>query len=143
MSDPLRAVHPPLRRGLTGLVAAGAVLAATATVLALMKDNIRDGIVYTVVAAGLSIVAIGVARSIRWVTAITLIACAGQIAATIGTTLELLYGVAPFKAAQLHRLGLNPTVGVGINLLYSTMAFGLFCWFTHRWLRERPRRRLP
>jgi hypothetical protein len=61
-----------------------------------------------VVAAGLSLVAIGVARSVRWVVAVTLVVCAGQIGAAIGIVLELVYGVAPFKAAQLRRLGFDP-----------------------------------
>ncbi|HEY1487490.1 MAG TPA: hypothetical protein VGF84_15395 [Micromonosporaceae bacterium] len=140
MSEQLRAVHPPLRRCLTGLVAAGAGLAVTAMILAFIHDNVRDGVVYTVVAAGLSLVVIGVARSVRWVLAVTLVVCAGQIAAIIGILLELVYGVAPSKATQLRRLGFNPTVGVSINLAYSTVALGLFCWFARCWLRQRNQR---
>ncbi len=66
----------------------------------------------------------------------TLLVCAGQIGAVVGTVLELVDGVAPFKAAQLRRLGFDPNVGVGINLVYSTVALGLFCWFAWRWLRR-------
>jgi hypothetical protein len=142
MPEQLRAVHPPLRRCLIGLVAAGAGLAVTAMVPAFIDGNVRDGIVYTVVAAGLSLVALGVARSVRWVVALTLIVCAGQILAVIGLVLELVYGVAPSKAAQLRRLGFNPTVGVSINLAYSAVAFVLFCWYASRWQRRR-HHRLP
>lgn len=137
MPEPMRTLHRPLRRCLTGLVAVGAGLAATAMIPAFTDDNVRDGIVYTVVAAGLSLVAIGVALSVRWVVDVMLVVCAGQIAAIIGIVLELVYGVAPSKAAQLRRLGFNPTVGVSINLAYSAVAFGLFCWFAGRWLRQR------
>lgn len=143
MSDRTQTVHRPLRLSLAGLAVAGAALAVTAAILTFTTDGeVRDGIVYTVVAGGLSLVAIAVARSVRWVVAVTLVVCAGQIGAVIGLVLELVYGVAPFKAAQLRRLGFAPTVGVGINLLYSTVAFGLFCWFARRWLRGR-HRRLP
>lgn len=142
MPDQMQVVHRPLRRWLTGLAVAGAGLAVAAAILAFVDDNLRDGIVYTVVAAGLSLLAIGIARSVRWVIAATLVVCAGQVAAAIGIVLELVYGVAPFKAAQLRRLGFDPTVGVGINLAYSSVAIGLFCWFTWRWLRRR-NQRLP
>jgi hypothetical protein len=140
MPDEMRTVHSPLRWSLTGLAGAGTGLAVTAAILAYAEGNVRDGIVYTVVTAALSLIAVGVARSLRWVVAATLVVCAGQIAAIIGLLLELVYGVAPSKAAQLRRLGVNPTVGVGINLAYSTVAFGLFCWFTWRWLRRRHQR---
>jgi hypothetical protein len=142
MPDQMRRVHRPLRRSLTVLVVAGAGIALTAAILAFSEDNVRDGIVYTVVAAGSSLVAVGVARSVRWVVVMTLIVCAGQIAAIIGLVLELVYGIAPSKATQLRALGFNPTLGVGINLAYSTVAFGLFCWFAGRWLRRR-HQRLP
>ena len=140
MSDQNQVVHPPLRRWLTGLAVAGAGFAVTAAILAVTDGEVRDGAVYTVVAAGLSLIAVGLARSVRWVVAVTLVVCAGQIAAIIGIVLELVYGIAPFKAAQLRRLGFDPTVGVGINLAYSTVAFGLFCWYSWRWLRRRDQR---
>ena len=141
-SDRLRAVDRPLRWSLTGLVIAGAGFAVTAAVLAFAGGGVRDAIVYTVVATALSLVAIGIGRAVRWVVAMTLVVCAGQIAAVIGTVLELVYGVAPSKAAQLRRLGFDPDFGVSINLGYSTVAFGLFCWFAWRW-RHAPRGRLP
>jgi hypothetical protein len=140
MPHQLRAVHRPLRLCLTGLVAVGAGLAVTAMIVAFLQGNVRDGIVYAVVEIGLSLIAVGVARSVRWILAVVLVACAGQIAAVAGIGLELIYGVAPSKAAQLRRLGFNPTVGVGINLAYSALAFGLFCWFARRWLRQRHQR---
>lgn len=143
VSDQMQVVHRPLRRCLTGLAIAGAGLAAAAATLTFIDCNVRDGTVYLVAAAGLTLVGVGLARSVRWIVALTLIACAGQLAAVIGTVLELIYGVAPFKATQLRTLGFDPNVGVGINLVYSTVAFGLFCWFGRRWWRRRrcrPRR---
>jgi magnesium-transporting ATPase (P-type) len=77
MPDEMRTVHRPLRWSLTGLADAGAGLAVTAAILAFADGNVRDGIVYTVVAAGLSLIAVGVARSLRWVVAVTLVVCAG------------------------------------------------------------------
>ena len=139
MLDPTQLVHPPLRRWLTGLVFAGAGIAVMATILASLHGEVRDALVYIAVAVGSCLVAVGVARSVRWVVALTLLGCAGQIGAVVGTVLELVDGVAPFKAAQLRRLGFAPDIGVGINLVYSTVAFGLFCWFASRWLRRRRR----
>lgn len=139
-ADAYPVVSRPLRWCLTGLVGAGVGLAVTAAILSFAHHDVGDGIVYLAVSVGLSLVTAGTARSVRWITALILVVCAGQIAAVIGTVLELVYGVAPVKAAQLRRLGLTPKLGVAVNLLYSTVAFGLFCWYVWRWRRgRRPR----
>jgi hypothetical protein len=56
---------------------------------------------------------------------------------------ELIWGIAPVKAHQLRQLGVDPTVGVIISLIYSSLGFALFSWFAIRWLnrvhRGRPR----
>lgn len=128
-------LHPPLRWSIAGLILVGALLAAASSAVAFARVGPRDGIIYTVVAAALTLVAIAFARQVRWIVALVLIVYAGQVLAVVGTVLELVYGVAPSKAAQLRDLGFNPTVGVGINLAYSAVAFGLFCWFLVRWRR--------
>ena len=89
MPDESPTVHRPLRWSLTGLAGAGTSLALTAAILAFAEANVRDGIVYTAVAGGLSLIAVGIARSLRWVVALTLAACAGQTAAITGIVLEL------------------------------------------------------
>jgi hypothetical protein len=109
MPDEMRTVHSPLRWSLTGLAGAGTGLAVTAAILAYADGYVRDGIVYTVVAAALSLIAVGVARSLRWVVAVTLVGCAGQIAAIIGLLLELVSGVAPSKAATKSSASAKPS----------------------------------
>jgi hypothetical protein len=37
----------------------------------------------------------------------------------------------------VRRLGFDPTAGVVVNLVYSSLAVSLFCWVAVRWRRER------
>jgi hypothetical protein len=134
------AFHRPLRLAVAGLIGTGVLLAVTAAVLAFTRVGPRDGAIYTVVAAMLAAMAAGIARGVRWLAWLSLVVCAGQLAAVIGTVLELAYGVAPVKAGQLRALGFNPRVGVAINLGFSAIGFGLFCWFAVRWWQRRVRR---
>jgi hypothetical protein len=71
------------------------------------------------------------------VVALSLIVLGGQVAAMIGSAWELATGISSFKASQLTALGFDPTWAVTINLIYSSVAFGLFCWFALRWLKLR------
>jgi hypothetical protein len=131
------AFHRPLRRAVAGLVGVGAVLAGTTAILSFARVGARDGVVYTLIAVLLAAAAAGIARGVRWLAWLALIVCAGQVGAVVGTVLELVYGVAPVKATQLRALGVAPRAGVAVNLSYSAVGFGLFCWFAVRWWRRR------
>jgi hypothetical protein len=54
---------------------------------------------------------------------------------------ELVFGVAVVKQRQLHSLGFDPTAAVALNLVYSAIGFGLFCWLAARWWMRRRRAR--
>jgi hypothetical protein len=74
-------------------------------------------------------------RDVRWAVFVTLIALAGQSIAVAGIAIELITGVAAVKANQLRQLGFDPTTGVVINLVYSSIGLGLFCWYAERRLK--------
>jgi len=137
------AFHRPLRRATVAWILCGCMLAAVSAVLAFAKVSARDGVAYTVVAVVLAAAAVAVGRGVRWVTALILVVFAGQIFAVVGIVVELVYGIAPTKAAQLHQLGFDPTVGVATNLVLSAAAFSVFVWFRLRYLRLRRARTAP
>jgi hypothetical protein len=131
------AFHRPLRIATVALVLAGAGLAAVTAGLAFARLGPGQGIAFLGVALGGVGLAIAVLRGVRWVLAIVAVGLGGQLAAVIGTAWELNGGVASGKARTLRQLGLSPTVGVLLNLVYSTVAVLLFCWLAQRWLRVR------
>src|SRR5258705_2831392 len=126
------AFHRSLRWTVVAWILCGCTLAAVSAVLAFAKVSARDGVVYAVVAVVLAAAAVAVGRGVRWVAALTLLVFAGQIFAVVGLVVELAYGVASGKAAQLRQLGFTPTVGVATNLVLSATAFAVFVWFLLR-----------
>ncbi len=135
-----RAFHRPLAISAAALILVGVGLAVTAFVLAVAHRDTGQALAYVPVAIGLTAIAVLVLRGTRWVTAVVIVAFAGQLAAITGTAWELGHGVEGRKAAQLRRLGFDPTAGFVINLVYSSVGFALFCWFATRWLAARRRR---
>ena len=134
------AFHRPLAISVAGLMLAGVGLAATALVLAVAHRETAQALAYIAVAIGLTGVAVMVLRGTRWVIRVVIVALAGQLAAIAGTTWELSHGIDARKASELRRLGFDPTAGVVINLIYSSIGFALFCWFATRWFAARRRR---
>jgi hypothetical protein len=49
-----------------------------------------------------------------------------QLFGALGSAWELVHGVDGSKAKELHDLGVDPTLGVVLNLLYSLVAFVVF-----------------
>jgi hypothetical protein len=135
-----RAFHRPLAISVAGLMLVGVGLAVTALVLAIAHRETGQALAYIAVAIGLTGVAVMVLRGTRWVIQVVIVALGGQLAAIVGTAWELSQGVDGRKAGQLRRLGFDPTAGVVINLIYSSIGFALFCWFATRWLAARRRR---
>jgi uncharacterized membrane protein YecN with MAPEG domain len=119
---------------------AGAGLAVTALVLAVAHRATGQALAYIPVAIGLTGVAVMVLRGTRWVIRVIIIVLAGQLVAIAGTAWELSHGIDDRKAGQLRQLGFDPTAGVVINLIYSSIGFTLFCWFATRWLAAQRRR---
>jgi hypothetical protein len=134
-----RAFHRPLAISVAGLMLAGVGLAVTALVLAVTHRQTAQALAYIPVAIGLTGVAVMVLRGTRWVIRIIIVVLAGQLAAIAGTTWELSHRIDARKAGQLRQLGFDPTAGVVLNLIYSSIGFALFCWFAARWLAARRR----
>lgn len=135
----MTAFHRPLAISVAGLMLAGVGLAVTAFVLAVVHHETGQALAYVPVAIVLTAVAVLVLRGFRWVIRVVLVVLAGQLVAIAGIILELSYGIDARKAGQLRRLGFDPTAGVIINLIYSSVGFALFCWFAARWRAARRR----
>jgi hypothetical protein len=120
---------PPLKLALTLLIAVGSGLAATAAVLSAAHNRVAQVPAFATVTLALAVLSMLVWREVRWAVLITLIALAGQSIAVAGIVVELTAGIAPAKASQLRELGFDPTVGVIINLIYSSTGLVLFGWY--------------
>lgn len=129
--------HRPLKISVVLLMAAGVALALTGATAALSHRQSSDAAVFAAVAVALTAVAVLIARGVRWAIAACSVVLAGQVVAVAGTVWELNYGIAESKVQQLQGLGFDPTTSVVINLVYSGIGFGLFCWLAGRWWSQR------
>jgi hypothetical protein len=129
--------HRRLRWCAAGLILAGTGLASCSAVLAVGRLGTAQALVFAAVAAGLTVLAVAVLRAARWALWLVAVTLAGQITAVVGTIWELAVGVDDGKAGQLRRLGFDPTLGVLVNLAYSTVAVLLSGWLAVRWWRVR------
>ena len=116
-----------LRIALTALWVAGATLAAVTAVVALRRD--ADGVGgYVGAAVALALGALFTARGHRLITMIGLVGCAGQPLAVAATAWELTHRISDIQVEKLRALGVNPRVGVAINLVFSLCASVLAVW---------------
>jgi uncharacterized membrane protein YecN with MAPEG domain len=134
-----RVFHRPLAISVAGLIFAGVGLAVTALILAVAHRDTGQALAYIPVAVGLTAVAVMMLRGTRWAIQVVIVGLAGQLAAIAGIMWELSHGIDARKASQLRQLGFDPTAGVVINLIYSSIGFALFGWFATRWLVARRR----
>lgn len=123
------------------LLLGGVAMAATALLAALSRHLPGQAWAFLAVGVVLGATAVAVARGVRWVIVVCFVGLAGQSAAIAGTTAELVLGVATIKQEQLRGLGFDPTIAVALNLVYSAIGFGLFCWLGARWWIRRRRDR--
>ena len=124
-----------LRIALTSLWVAGGTLAAATAVMALRRD--AGGVAgYAAAAVALTLGALFTARGQRLITTIGLVACAGQPLAVAATAWELTHGVSHAQVEKLHALGIDPRVGVSINLVFSVCASLVAAWAL--WTRRQP-----
>jgi hypothetical protein len=125
-------VDRPLRIALTALWVSGATLAAVTAVTAVRRDAGGVG-GYAGAAVALALAALFTARGHRLITIIGLVACAGQPLAVAATAWELTHRVSHTQVEKLQALGVNPRVGVAINLIFSLCASIVAAWaFTTR-----------
>jgi purine-cytosine permease-like protein len=120
-------VDRPLRIALTALWASGAGLATATAVVAVRRDA-SGGAGYAAAAVVLALGALLTARGRRIITIIGLVACAGQLLAVAATTWELTHHVSHVQVQKLQALGVNPRVGVAINLAFSLCASLVAAW---------------
>jgi hypothetical protein len=139
VTEPL--VHRPLRIGVVVLLLLGVGLAATGVVAAMTHGEPAQGWAFVAVGVVLAGAAGLVARGVRWVIVVCFVALAGQLAAVVGTVAELVFGVAEVRQRQLRGLGFDPATAVAVNLVWSALGFGLFCWLAVRWWARRRRGR--
>lgn len=121
-----------VRRAFAALWLAGAVIAGGLAPVADLRGYPRSGLVYAGAAAGLIVLALGTARGARWAQGTSVVLLALQLLGAIGSGWQLIRGIDASKAHELRRLGVDPTVGVTLNLVYSAIASGLFLWAWRR-----------
>ena len=115
-----------LRRAVVALWLAGAAIAGATVPLATARQSPSSGVLYAAVAAALLALAIGTARGTRWALRVSLVLLGLQLLGTIGSAWQLAHAAADEKAAELKRLGIDPTFGLTLNLIYSAIAFPFF-----------------
>jgi hypothetical protein len=117
-----------LRRAVAALWLAGAAIAGAIVPLATARQSPSSGVLCAAVAAALVALAIGTARGTRWVLRVSLILLGLQLFGAIGSAWQLAHAAADEKTAELKRLGVDPTFGLTLNLIYSAIAFSMFLW---------------
>ena len=133
----LRAFHRPLRVATAMLALAGVCLATAALIAALTHHDSGQAFIFTIVALVLASAAAMLLRGHPWAILIAVITLGGQWVAVAATIWELIHGIALIKTRQLQHLGFNPTTGVIINLIYSSIGAALFAWFAVRYVTMR------
>jgi hypothetical protein len=61
-----------------------------------------------------------------------------QVFGALGSGWELMHGAHGDKAQELRSLGIDPTFGIALNLVYSLVASVLFGWALGRAYRRPP-----
>jgi len=116
-----------LRVALTSLWSAGALLAAVTAVVATQRH--ASGVPgYIAATAALTILAVFTARRRRLFTTVGLTICALSPLGVIASAAELATGISRTQVDKLHALGVNPVVGVVVNLLFCACATALAIW---------------
>jgi hypothetical protein len=87
-----------------------------------------SGLVFGAVAIALIVLAIATVRARPWALVVDCLRLGAQLFGALGSAWELWHGADASKAEELRALGVNPTFGIALNLVYSLVAFGLFIW---------------
>lgn len=69
---------------------------------------------------------------------VSIILAGAQLFGVVGAAWELVQGGQPAKTRELYTLGVDPTLGIALNLAYSCVAASLFLWALTRALISRP-----
>ena len=135
---PLQSVfHPQLRSTVACLWLVGVALAGFTAPLAWRRTGVIAALPFAAAAAGLAVLALAVLRANRLALAVSTVLLGAQIIGVLGSAWQLLSGVHSSKADELHRLWIDPELGVALNLVYSSVASAVFVWVLTRWLATR------
>ena len=126
-----------LSRSFAALWFAGFLLCETAAVLAFRRSGSWASLPFVIPAIALFVLSVWTVLRQPWALAVGAALSAAQIAGTIGCILELRLGISTLKMAEMHALGVDPTAGVVVNLIYSIAGTALFAWALVRFLRLR------
>ena len=137
---PLRSVFQPrLRAVVAGLWLVGVALAGFTAPLAWTRTGVVGALPLAAAALGLAVLAVAVLRANRVALTVSTVLLGAQILGVLGSAWQLRNGVHGAKADELHRLGIDPELGVALNLIYSAVASVVFAWVLTRWLGARRR----
>jgi hypothetical protein len=123
-----RFLPSPLRRAAAALWLAGAAIAGLTAVLAGSHDNASSPVIFAAVAVALVVLAISTVRGLPWALAVTSVLLGAQVAGALGSGWQLMHGPHGDKADELRSLGIDPTFGIVLNLVYTLVAGALFVW---------------
>jgi hypothetical protein len=123
-----------------GLWLAGVGFAGFTAPRAWQRTGVLSALPFVAVVLGLSVLAFAVLRANRVALVISAIGLGAQILGVFGSAWELAQGVHSYKARELRDLGVDPELGVALNLLYSAVASLVFAWLVARWFRSPLRR---
>jgi hypothetical protein len=129
-----------MRTVIAGIWLLGAGIAGITTPFAVVGLGAGAGLPFAAVAVVLVALAVVTHRGLRWALASSLALLGSQLFAIAGSAIELWLGVGGSKAAELRSLGVEPAFGVLVNLIYSTISFGMFCWVLIAFALRRARR---
>jgi hypothetical protein len=104
----------------------GAGIAGTVTFLAATRLGATAAVPYAVVTIALLVLAAATRGRRRWAASASLLMLSLQLAGILGSAIELVQADGSAKAGTLRSLGVDPTVGILLNLTYSAIAFALF-----------------
>jgi hypothetical protein len=131
LSRPLALWVEVLQHGrLADVVAAlwyvGAGIAGTTTFLAGTRLGSAAAVPYALVTIALLVLAAATRGRHRWAISASLLLLSVQLAGVIGSAIELVQADGSAKAGTLRALGIDPTIGILLNLTYSGIASALF-----------------
>ncbi|HKY75877.1 MAG TPA: hypothetical protein VJS45_07050 [Acidimicrobiia bacterium] len=135
---PLEQVFQPRQRAtVAGLWLVGVALAGSTAPVAWQRTGVVAALPFIAAATGLAVLAWAVLQANRAALIVSTILLGAQILGVVGSAWQLRSGVHGSKADELQRLGIDPELGVALNLLYSAIASAVFGWLITRWLRAR------
>ena len=132
----LECAFPKGLRSITAaLWATGAAIAGFTAPLAFYRTGVISSLPFLVVTTSLILLAIGTLRGARVALIVSIVLLGAQIFGVVGSALELAAGGVTAKSEQLESLGLDPTLGLYLNLVYSAAAAALFLSVAIAWRR--------